>query len=302
MEPGPSEPGSFSNPIGLLFHKKTGNLGKINALTADPCFVSVKPDYIIQNTKPEVYLMPLNEQFVKIGNLLFRWRSYMPLVLIGLIAMGMMDYNYILGSKLADNFWEALCLLVSFFGLAIRAWTIGCVPSRTSGRNTKGQIADKLNTTGIYSLLRHPLYLGNYFMMLGVVMFAHHIWVTLVFSLLFFIYYERIMYAEEAFLNEKFGAEFQRWAQETPAIIPRFSGYRPPELRFSLKNVLRREYNGWFAVIVSLFALEMAGNLIVLNRLELSLQRAILTGFALVSWLALRLIRKRTRWLNVAGR
>jgi protein-S-isoprenylcysteine O-methyltransferase Ste14 len=246
--------------------------------------------------------MALKEQIEHSGGWLFRWRSFWPLVLVGFIAMAMLNYNYLFNSELADNIWEAVCLLVSFFGLGIRVWTIGCIPARTSGRNRKRQIADKLNTTGIYSLVRHPLYLGNFFMMLGIVMFTHHIWVILVYCLLFVVYYERIMCAEEAFLKEKFGEEYLLWAEKTPAVIPRFSAYRPPELRFSLKNVLRREYNGFFAVVVSMFVLELASDWVVTGRLELDPFWAVFAGFGLVAWIVLRFIRKYTRWFEVSGR
>ncbi len=246
--------------------------------------------------------MALQEDLETMGNRLFRWRSFLPLILVALLFMAMQKYHYIYGSELYDHLWEVVCLLVSFFGLGIRSWAIGCAPARTSGRNTKVQVADKLNNTGIYSLVRHPLYLGNFFMILGVVMFAHHIWAILVNTLLFIVYYERIMYAEEAFLRRKFGDVYLDWAKVTPAIIPRFSGYRPPELPFSLRNVLKREYNGFFAVILSMFILEVYGDWIYLHRLELDLHWLILMLVGLTSWVSLRTIKKTTNWLKVEGR
>lgn len=67
-----------------------------------------------------------------------------------------------------ESTWAWSCIAVSLFGLLIRAVTIGFTPKGTSGRNTKeGQVAEVLNTKGIYSVVRHPLYLGNYFMWLG---------------------------------------------------------------------------------------------------------------------------------------
>ena len=57
---------------------------------------------------------------------------------------------------------------MSFFGLGIRVFTVGFTPKNTSGRNTAEQIADVLNTSGIYSMVRHPLYVGNFFMWLGI--------------------------------------------------------------------------------------------------------------------------------------
>ena len=68
-------------------------------------------------------------------------------------------------------FWNVVSVFVSILGLVIRFYTIGTTPKGTSGRNTKNQIEQKddfLNSTGLYSLVRHPLYLGNYFIWLGI--------------------------------------------------------------------------------------------------------------------------------------
>ena len=100
--------------------------------------------------------------------------------------------------------------------LAIRAYTIGHTPKGTSGRNTKKQVANALNTTGAYSLVRNPLYLGIFFMGLGVALFAHLWWLTLIYVLAFWLYYERVIFAEEAYLRDKFGAEYLSWADRTP--------------------------------------------------------------------------------------
>src|SRR5262245_10107591 len=119
--------------------------------------------------------MPLLEEFESSGSLLFRWRSYLPLVPAVLIFFGLAHFDYPFGSHLLDEIWELICLAVSFLGLAIRALTIGSAASRTSGRNTTEQVADRLNTTGMYSIVRHPLYLGNFFIVLGVVIF-YRVW------------------------------------------------------------------------------------------------------------------------------
>ncbi|NLL27934.1 MAG: DUF1295 domain-containing protein [Bacteroidales bacterium] len=41
------------------------------------------------------------------------------------------------------------------------------IPKGISGKNTEKQIADFLNTKGMYSIVRHPLYLGDFLMWLG---------------------------------------------------------------------------------------------------------------------------------------
>ena len=87
----------------------------------------------------------------------------------------------------------------------VRSYTIGTTPRGTSGRNTEEQVAEQLNSSGIYSTVRHPLYLGNYLMWIGIVLFTKSISFTIIVSLMYWLYYERIMFAEERFLERKFG-------------------------------------------------------------------------------------------------
>ncbi len=246
--------------------------------------------------------MALREDFESHGNWLFRWRSYLPLVLLALALLALKDYQYPGHSKTLDSLWEGFCLTVSFFGLGIRVVTIGHTPRGTSGRNTRKQIAESLNTSGLYSVVRNPLYLGNFFMGLGVVLFSHNLWLFIIYCLAFWLYYERIIFAEEAYLRQKFGASYLNWAADTPAFIPRLGNYRKAELPFSLRNVLKREYNGFFAVILVMFLLEAGGDLIVEGRIEVETGWLILLAGGGVVWLTLRSLKKYTRILDVAGR
>lgn len=246
--------------------------------------------------------MPLQEEFEKSGNWLFRWRSYLPLFLVVLFLASMNNYHYLSNSKMMDYGWEAVCLLVCLFGLLIRAITIGHTSANTSGRNTKSQIAEKLNTSGIYSIVRHPLYFGNFFMMLGVAMFSHHVWSVVVFALAFWLYYERIMFAEEAFLRKKFGKDYVNWANHTPAFFPSFKHFKQADLPFSFKNVLRREFNGFFAFIMAMFVLELYSEWVVNGHFVWHWPWRIIVGVGFVTWFVLRALKKKTKLLDVEGR
>lgn len=246
--------------------------------------------------------MALREEFESTGNWLFRCRSYLPLAIIGMFLLALREYEYPGQSENLDHLWEAICLLVSFIGLGIRFFTIGHTPRGTSGRNTKKQVADTLNTTGIYSVTRNPLYLGNFIMGLGIAFFAHLWWLTLIYILVFWLYYERIIFAEEAYLRNKFGNEYLEWANKTPVFIPNVRQYKKASLPFSLKNVLRREYNGFFAVIVTFFILETFGEIFAEDRLEFDLGWILFLGIGSIVWLTLRTLKKYTRTLNVEGR
>lgn len=247
--------------------------------------------------------MALREEFVRSGNWLFRWRSYLPLLVFVPVLIAMRHFAFPGGSLTRDRLWEGACLLVSMLGLAVRAVTVGHTPAGTSGRNTReGQVASVLNTTGLYSVVRHPLYLGNFFMWFGIALLPRSLWVAVLVPLLFWLYYERIMFAEEEFLRESFGDAYEEWASRTPAFIPRLSGWRPAALPFSARNVLRREYSGFFAVVASFTILDAVGESVALGRLHIDTLWVVIFVAGLIIYATLLELKRRSRVLKVEGR
>ncbi len=243
--------------------------------------------------------MPLKEEFERVGNRLFRWRSYLPLLIMPLILISLLPPE---ADSPLDDVWDGLCLLVSIAGLALRVLTVGYAPEGTSGRNTREQKAAELNTTGMYSIVRHPIYLGNFLVWLGMVMFSKSPWCILVALLLFWLYYERIMFAEEEFLRRKFADEYLEWAARTPAFIPRFSSYRPPDNRFSLKGVLSREYTTFFIVSLYFVLMDSIEDTVQDGVFEIDpFWKALLLTATLV-YLLIRFLKKKTLLLRERGR
>lgn len=198
---------------------------------------------------------------------------------------------------------ELIFLGVSLFGEIIRILTVGFAPKNTSGRNTvNGQIADELNTTGIYSLLRHPLYLGNFFMWLGPVLFIRSVEVTFIFCLIYWLYYERIMFAEEQFLRRKFGDIYDKWSEKVSSFIPYSFRFIKPKLPFSVKNVLKREYNSFVNIFLIFTLLDLCRNYFLSERIYLTGMWIWLFVSSGVIWLVIRTIHKQTKWLEVEGR
>lgn len=250
--------------------------------------------------------MALIEEMDRSGNRLFRYRSYLPVVLYLLAA-------FVIWAGADDHLdhrslaWSLICLGVGLFGQLIRVFTVGFTPKGTSGRNTKeGQVAETLNTKGIYSLVRHPLYLGNFFMWLGIILYVGNWWFSLVCTLLFWVYYERIMFAEEFFLRKKFGQIYLNWSDKTPAFFPTFKNFAGADVEFSLKNVLKREYNGFFALFLSFALVNAMKNYRDFGLLEVEYILDPLWRWALpaafVVFIVLRTLKKKTRVLNVEGR
>lgn len=245
--------------------------------------------------------MALVHEFENSGNWLFKRRSWLPVFMIvaGIIAMYLSNRQAII----FDMRDELIFLGVSILGEIIRILTVGFAPRNTSGRNTvNGQIADELNTTGIYSILRHPLYLGNFFMWLGPVLFLRSISFTLIFGLLYWIYYERIMFAEEQFLRKKFGDAYDKWSEKVSSFIPWSFNFIPPKLPFSMKNVLKREYNSFINIFAIFILLDLFRNIFLSERIYLTGMWVWLFAGAFVIWLAVRSIHKYTKLLEVEGR
>lgn len=248
--------------------------------------------------------MALREEFVKAGNWLFRLRSYFPLIIIPLLLIALGDSKY-LERKVGATYghlWEGFCAVLSFTGLFIRCMVIGYAPKRTSGRNTEHQKAETLNTTGLYSVVRHPLYLGNFFIFLGMVLFVQVVWFAVFTVLSFWLYYERIMFAEEEFLRGKFDGAFLEWSEKTPAFWPKFRNWQQPALTFSFKNILKREYTGFFLIISSFTLLDVAGDIFTEGKLKLDLVWSALFIIGFAVYVILRTLRTKTKILHVEGR
>ncbi len=245
--------------------------------------------------------MALVHEFENSGNWLFKRRSWLPVIMVaaGIIMMYLGNRQAII-FDLRD---ELIFLGVSIFGQIIRIITVGFAPKNTSGRNTvNGQIADELNVTGIYSILRHPLYLGNFFMWLGPVLFLRSFMFTVTFGFLYWLYYERIMFAEEQFLRRKFGEIYDKWSEKVSPFIPFSFRFIPAKLPFSVRNVLKREYNSFINIFVIFTLLDLFRNYFLSERIYLTDMWIWLSASAFVIWLVVRTIHKSTQWLEVDGR
>jgi protein-S-isoprenylcysteine O-methyltransferase Ste14 len=246
----------------------------------------------------------LAERLIAQGNWLFCRRSYLPLLILPILLIALKDSLWLekaLGDMM-ENLWEILCLAVSLLGLGVRCMTVGFAPRGTSGRTTQGQRASVLNTTGMYSIVRHPLYLGNFIITLGLILFVAVWWFGLLGVLAFWLYYERIMIAEEEFLQRRFGASYAEWAEKTPAILPRFKNWKPPSISFSMRNVLKREYSGFFLIIASFSLLDIAEDLLTKGRWESNLEWIALFFVGLMIYATLRTLKRKTKILDVEGR
>lgn len=194
---------------------------------------------------------PIVDELATTGDVLFRWRSYMPLVLVPLFILSVFDDR-----PRTPFAWELLCFVVALSGLFLRAYIIGTAPAGASARGTRRPTADSLSTLGAYSVVRHPLYLANTLIALGCAMLSGSWYLPVIVVLLSFIYHERIAAREEAFLQSAFGDSFRAWARNVPAMIPAFGGYRPAGVPFQTRRVIMQESHGLCAIGTAFLVLD----------------------------------------------
>lgn len=188
--------------------------------------------------------MSLSNSFEQIGNQLFRYRGFVPVIFaVGAFFIQLQDSQ----ERMSFGSCEEIAFFLVVLGHLIRALTVGHRSMQTSGRNRSHQVAELLNTKGMYSIVRHPLYLANILIWIGWTTLLCIPWLIVVATFVFVVYYLFIMYAEEQFLRRKFGQDYERWQRRTPRLIPNPFLYASSSNDFSWRIVFKNEYPGWTA-------------------------------------------------------
>ncbi|GIK34617.1 MAG: hypothetical protein AMXMBFR45_11030 [Gammaproteobacteria bacterium] len=228
---------------------------------------------------------------VAIGNFAFRFRNYLFPLALPLVLLP--------GPRLFETYgWAALLgLVVALAGQAVRAMTIALKYIIRGGRDRR-VYAEDLVTDGLYAHCRNPMYLGNILMIAGVAITSNSWCCVLVVVPLFSFLYLAIIAAEQAYLQQKFGAAFRAYCRDVPGLLPRLRGLAGTigRMEFHWRRLLVKEYGtvfGW----VSRWILVVAYNLWLLQRLSLGngAVQALLAGFlaVLAFWLAVRSLKHR---------
>jgi len=253
--------------------------------------------------------MQFLQQLEHQGNWLFRYRGTVGVITLPLIAAAL-RWPGLPVSAWSDAQVDVLDdagLAVSILGLLLRVATVGFVPAATSGRNAREQRAQALNTSGAYSLVRHPLYAANAVILLGFAIGIGSLWFLALLALGYALFIERIVAIEEHFLQAGYGEAHSRWARVTPMFWPRPGLWRAPEMRFSLRTVLRREYNGVMGVALAFFAIELVrdvgmGEESLPDWVRGEPQWWIVFAAAVALFVLLRTLKRATRFLHIDGR
>ena len=119
-------------------------------------------------------------------------------------------------ANIGDTSYRCGAVLMAL-GELIRLWSLGFVEK-------KGQ---KLAVNGPYAFTRNPLYVGNFFLGLGIVVMAANWIIALLFLIGFFFVYLGTIRSEEKDLEERFGPPYQEYCKNVPRLFPRLISLAP---------------------------------------------------------------------------
>lgn len=178
---------------------------------------------------------------IKLGNFFFKYRAISPLPFIVILFLCFRPGSF--GAR--DTIIHLAGLAVVLVGIILRALAVGYARTGTSGRENFLR-AENLNTDGVYSVVRNPLYVGNFIIYNGLVITYANPWALLLFNLYLVGLYTFIILAEEDYLKRTYGGAYKEYMAGTPRVIPNFRLYRAPSVPFSFRKMIFKEKNTMF--------------------------------------------------------
>jgi len=157
---------------------------------------------------------------------------------------------------LARPTWTSILLgvLISIFGLVIRAWASGHLRKEKT-----------LAVSGPYGYSRNPLYVGNFLLGIGIVVGARSWWVLGLFVAYYGVFYPLIIRRERDRMRELFPQQYEEYGKRVPLFFPSIRKHLPAEGRFSRSLYKQnKEYRALQGTV--LIWLVLAVKLIILNR------------------------------------
>lgn len=239
--------------------------------------------------------MPPTHMIHRLGRFFFRYRGGSAFLLLPLL---LAFHGFArLQPPLLERAFEYLCLSVALAGEAVRALTVGFISNATSGRGTVQPSAQSLNTTGLYSVVRNPLYLGSLVTLMGFVLLFQNPLLVVLAPGLWLAFYGPIILFEEAYLANRFGPGFDAYRRQVPRLLPHVWKWRRPELGWSWRMLLRREHDTVLGIVVFFAVAAQYRDYVLAGRFQPDLGRGLLLGLSLLGWAVLKTLKRRTRVL-----
>lgn len=193
---------------------------------------------------------------VAIGNFFFKYRNLLFPIIVFLIVF-IPSPSLFTESIFGPTYYllpMILGIAIALFGQVVRAATIGLKYIKRGGKD-KAVYADDLVTEGIFNHCRNPLYVGNILMVVGAGLISNSLIFMVVVVPLFCFIYQAIVIAEENYLQNKFGEQFQLYCNKVNRWIPDFRGLSQTfkSMEFVWERYVRNEYNTVYLLLLSIY-------------------------------------------------
>ncbi|HVP77271.1 MAG TPA: isoprenylcysteine carboxylmethyltransferase family protein [Thermodesulfobacteriota bacterium] len=188
------------------------------------------------------------------GALFFRFRRYLFPVFVVILFFFTRPALF-LGSRNLDVLIVMIGWIMALAGLGFRLFVIGFAYIKRGGKEGK-VYADNLVVEGLYAHVRNPMYIGNFFIIVGLGLIHGSLWVYIFLIPFSTFAYLSIVVTEEEYLRNRFGAEYDAYCANVNRFIPDFSGIRQTLNTFTYdwKKALRKEYGTSLGGLIGCYA------------------------------------------------
>lgn len=159
-------------------------------------------------------------------------------------------------ARFMDPRWLWPGLAVAMVGQLIQTW---CFSALVKDR--------ELTIRGPYLLVRNPMYLGRYFLILGFVLLLNNLLIVVAFTIVYYLYMFNRVRREEGRLGRAFGPAFEDYCGKVNRFVPSLRGLRHGKLWFFDRGMFLENNAHWNIVLtLAAFATIYGAHLIWFKR------------------------------------
>lgn len=140
---------------------------------------------------------------------------------------------FLLLLPLLEKKWFLAGIIVSILGELIQLWCFATIKTKK-----------RLTTQGPYMFVRNPMYIGRFFMILGILMITGSAWIMAAYAIIYYFYMTNRVKREEKLLSEIFGQEYAGYRSRVRPYIPTINSYFAAEKLFQFDGQSFAENHG----------------------------------------------------------
>lgn len=134
----------------------------------------------------------------------------------------------------AEARWFLPAVLISLFGQLIQSWSFASLVKNV-----------ELTVRGPYVLVRNPMYLGRYFLLLGLILLPGNLLIVLGYTVFYYFYMVNRVQREETRLRKELGEPYEQYCRLVHRFLPSFLRIEKREVWFFNWRVLLNNNGHW---------------------------------------------------------